>query len=449
MEDKVLLKRKIYNKLLDLKNQSNGKSAMLVEGARRVGKSTIVEEFAKNEYKSYILIDFNKVDEKTKNLFIEERENINYIFEQLSFKYSKELYNRESVIIFDEVQFCPEARSFIKYLVDDGRYDYIETGSLISIKKNVEKIVIPSEEESITMYPLDFEEFCWALEDTITVPFLKECFEKRRPLVQLHHEAMKKFRTYLMVGGMPQAVVEYKKTLSLRDTDVVKRRILKLYKDDIGKYASNIEKTLGIYLNIPGELSKKNKTFTISSIEENARNRSFEDSIIWLNEAKMVNTCYNVTDPSISLLLTKDKNDYKCYHADTGLLITQTFENKPYLNNEIYKALLDDKLNINEGMIVENYVAQTLKNNGYDLFFYRNEDRTNQENTMEIAFIISQDMKLNPIEVKSGNYKKHTSIDRFKKKYNKKVGTRYVLHTKDLKVEGDLVYLPLYMTMFL
>ena len=422
---------------------------MLIEGARRVGKSTIAEEFAKNEYKSYLLIDFNKVSDEVKQVFINERENIDLFFNSIKQYYGIELYERESLIIFDEVQCFPIARSYIKYLVQDGRYDFLETGSLISIKENVQDIVIPSEEESIKMYPLDFEEFLWAMGNTVAMPFLKDCFDNKKSIGPLHNKFMRDFRTYILVGGMPQAVIEYVNTKSFASVDKVKKEILNLYHKDIMKYSGNNKtKVLSIYDRIPGQLSKGNKRFLLSSISNSARNRDYEEAFEWLAESMIINLCFNTTDPNIGLALTSDETSIKCYSSDTGLLITQTFLNKSYLDNELYKAILFDKLSINEGMIMENYVAQALRCKGYDLYFYTKYD-DNVEDTMEIDFIIVQDKKMNPIEVKSGRYNKHTSIDRFKKKYSKNVGTRYVLHTKDLKIENDIVYLPLYMTIFL
>ena len=449
MEGNIYLKRKIYKKLLEWKENSNGRTALLIEGARRIGKSTIAEEFAKNEYNEYILIDFNIAPDEIKNLFIHERSDIDLILQKLQSFYRKVLPVRKSLIIFDEVQFCPEARSLIKYLVADGRYDYLETGSLISIKKNVQNIIIPSEEKKINMYPLDFEEFLWALGDTTTVPFLKHCYDNKTKVDIAHNSIMKDFRTYVLVGGMPQSVVEYIKTKSFDKVDDKKRDILSLYHDDINKHGDNSKKIIRIYDNIPSQLSNGNKKYKLASIDKTARNQNYENELTWLDEARIVNLCNNVTDPSIGLDLTKDENSYKCYQSDVGLLVTQAFINKPYVDNEIYKAILFDKLNVNEGMIMENYVAQTLKTNGYELFYYSKNDNEVIENNMEVDFIIVQDKKLNPIEVKSGDYKKHTSIDRFKEKYKKNVGTRYILHTKDLKVEGDIIYLPLYMTMFL
>ncbi len=449
MADTIYFKRKIYNKLLDWKTNSNGKTALLIEGARRIGKSTIAENFAKNEYDDYILIDFNVAPDEIKNLFIHERNDIDLILQKLQSFYRKVLPVRKSLIIFDEVQFCPEARSLIKYLVADGRYDYLETGSLISIKKNVENILIPSEEKKINMYPLDFEEFLWTLGDTNTIPFLRECYNNKKKVDIAHNQIMKDFRTYVLVGGMPQAIAEYINTKSFDRVDEVKRNILSLYHDDINKHGTNSKKILNIYDNIPSQLSNGSKKYKISLVDKNARTQNYENELVWLDEAKIINLCHNVTDPSISLSLTKDEKNYKCYQSDVGLLVTQAFINKPFVDNDIYKSILFDKLNVNEGMIMENYVAQILKANGYELFYYSKNDNDVVENNMEVDFLIVQDKKVNPIEVKSSSYKKHTSIDRFKKKYKKNVGTRYVLHTKDLEVDGDIVYLPLYMAMFL
>ena len=449
MDENIYLKRKIYNKLLDWKNNSNGSTALLIEGARRIGKSTIALEFAQKEYDDYLLIDFNVVPKEIRDLFINERSDVDLLLQKLQSFYGKILPIRKSLIIFDEVQFCPEARSLIKYLVADGRYDYLETGSLISIKRNVENIIIPSEEKKINMYPLDFEEFLWALGDFNTIPFLKNCYDNKIKVDIAHNRIMKDFRTYVLVGGMPQAVVEYLKTKSFDKVDDKKRDILSLYHEDINKNGVNSKKLLNMYDNIPGQLSSGSKKFKMSLIDKSARFGNYENEIAWLDDAKIINLCNNVTDPSVCLALTKDEGNFKCYQSDVGLLVTQAFINKPFVDNEIYKAILFNKLNINEGMIMENYVAQTLKANGYELYYYAKNDNDVIENNMEIDFLIVQDKKINPIEVKSGNYNKHTSIDRFKNKFKKSVGTRYVLHTKDLKVEDDIVYLPIYMAMFL
>ena len=449
MKEESCFKRKIYNKLVEWKTNSNGASALLIEGARRIGKSTIAEEFAKNEYEDYILIDFNKAPVEINNLFIYDRSDVNILLQKIQSYYGKVLTNRKSLIIFDEIQMCPEARSMIKYLVEDGRYDYLETGSLIPIKDNVKNITIPSEEKKINMYPMDFEEFLWALGDKNTIPFLRKCYLEKTKVDIAHHRIMKDFKTYILVGGMPQAVKAYLETRSFDKVDDIKRDILSLYHEDIYKHGTSSKKIIKIYDNIPSQLSHGSKKFKITSIDKNARTQNYEEDLTWLDEAKMVNICNNVNDPNVSLSLTKDEENFKCYQSDVGLLVTQAFINKPYVDNEIYKSILFDKLNINEGMIMENYVAQALRFNGYELFYYAKNDNDIVDNNMEIDFLIVQDKKLNPIEVKAGNYKKHTSIDRFKNKYKKNVGTRYVLHTKDLRVDKDVVYLPLYMAMFL
>ena len=450
MKDGIIFKRKIYNELINWK-QKNGSTSMLIEGARRVGKSTIALDFAKKEYKTFIYIDFNKKENSDVIDIIENHSaDLNEFFELLKARFQVELYERESLIIFDEVQQYPDARAMTKYLVEDGRYDYLLTGSLIRIKKNIKDITIPSEEEKIKMYPLDFEEFLWANNDYQTIPFLKKCYDEKKSLGPLHNTIMKRFRTYLLIGGMPQSVAKYIKDNDFGQCDNVKKTILNLYSEDIYKFGDGNEaKAEAIYNNIPGQLSNGNKKFTFNSISTNTRYDDLFGAINWLKESMIVNLCYSVNDPSIALSLTKDETAFKCYSSDTGLLITQAFRTKNYLDNEVYKSILFDKFNINEGMIVENYVAQSLKTNGYELFYYSNIDKEDSNNNMKVDFLIIQDKKINPIEVKSGNYNKHTSIDRFKTKFNKKVGTRYVIHTKDLKFEGDIVYIPLYMTMFL
>ncbi len=448
--DEKHFRRKLYNRLLMWKERSNGKTAMLVEGARRVGKSTVVEDFAKNEYESYILIDFNIAPKEITDLFSNYRDDLDIIFETLEVYYKKKLNKRRSAVVFDEVQRCPAARSLIKYLVADGRFDYIETGSLISLRKNIQDIVIPSEEERLQMQPMDFEEFLWAMGDTTTISFLRERYERTQPVGASHRKIMKDFRTYLLVGGMPQAVSAYLEHKDFEETDRVKRSILNLYHEDIHKYADgNDEKVVAIFDGIPGQLSKGNKRFVLSHLSENARSRSYEEAFNWLDESMVVNMCYNVTDPTVGLALTEQVTNAKCYLVDTGLLVTQAFLNKPYLDNDIYREILLDKLNINEGMIVENYVAQCLRMNGYKLYFHTSNDDKDRNNDMEIDFLISDDRKINPIEVKSGAYNKHSSIDKFKDKYGKKVGQRYLLHTKDIKQEDDLIFLPIYMAMFL
>ena len=446
-----MLKRKIYDKLLEWKNQSNGSTAILIDGARRVGKSYIAEEFGKSEYKSYILIDFGKAPQDVLDLFIHDSANLDLFFAKLSAFYAKTLHRRNSLIIFDEVQQFPRARQLIKYLVADGRYDYIETGSLIRLKKNVQDIIIPSEEEHIEMFPMDFEEFLWAMGDEATVPLIRTCFESKTPLGQaLHRKIMNDFRQYVLVGGMPQSVIAYLKEKNFEASDVAKRRILKLYRDDVSKFAEGYEdKVFALFDGIPAQLSKKEKKYKLSSISKEARFRTYEDSFIWLHEAMVVNTCFNATDPGVGLALSADNTTQKCYMADTGLLVTHTFMDNAFTENELYRAILFDKLNINEGMIMENIVAQMLRTNGHKLYFYSRSDTDNRENHMEIDFLITEGKKIAPIEVKSSNYTSHSSLDKFRNKFSSKIGNSYILYSKDVMIKDGIIHLPFYMAIFL
>ena len=446
-----MLKRKIYDSLVAWKNRSCGKTALLIDGARRVGKSYIAEQFAKNEYKSYIIVDFGNLPKDVLALFENDTTDFDLFFAKLVLFYGKALPKRESLIIFDEVQQFPQARQLIKYLVADGRYDYLETGSLIRLKKNVKDIIIPSEEEHIEMFPLDFEEFLWAMGDEVTTSFIRECFEKKMPLGQgAHRKVMNSFRQYLLVGGMPQSVLAYMNGKDFEASDTAKRNILRLYRDDVAKFADGYEdKVFAVFDGIPGQLSKKEKKYKLSSLDKNARFRSFEDSFVWLNEAMIVNTCFNATDPNVGLALSADHATQKCYMADTGLLTTQTFMDGAYTDNELYKAILFDRLDINEGMILENAVAQMLRTNGHKLYFYSRCDKENRENHMEIDFLITEGKRIAPIEVKSGNYRSHASLDKFSTKFASKIGNAYILYTKDVMEKDGILHLPVYMAMFL
>ena len=390
-----MLKRKIYDDLVKWKNTSNGSSALMIDGARRVGKSFIVEEFAKNEYKSYIIIDFGNISKEIEDLFNYDSNDLDFFFSKLSTYFTKKLYKRKSLIIFDEVQQFSRARQLIKYLVADGRYDYIETGSLIKLKKNVKDIITPSEEEHIEMFPLDFEEFLWALDDTTTYPFIEYCFNNKKPLGQaIHRKTMNIFRQYMLVGGTSQSVLAYIKNKDFEASDTVKKRILNLYRNDVSKFTERYEdKIFAIFDNIPEQLSKKEKKYKLSSINKNARYRSYEDSFIWLDEAMITNSCFNSTNPNIGLVLSSDHKTQKCYMADTGLLVSLTFSDKNFLDNDLYKAILYDKLNINEGMIMENIAAQMLRTKRQRLYFYSRHDKLNKENNMEIDFLITEGKK--------------------------------------------------------
>ena len=446
-----MFKRKIYEELIKWKRISNGSTALLIDGARRVGKSYIAEEFAKNEYKSYILVDFGNVPNDVLHLFAQESSDLDLFFAKLSAFYGIKLFKRDSLIVFDEVQQFPRARQLIKYLVADGRYDYLETGSLIRLKKNVQDIIIPSEEEHIEMFPMDFEEFLWAMGDTVTVPLIKACFESKKPLGQaLHRKIMNDFRQYVLVGGMPQSVAAYLNGKDFEASDMAKRRILKLYHDDVSKFAEGYEdKVFALFDGIPAQLSKKEKKYKLSSVGKKARFRSYEDSFVWLNESMIVNTCFNATDPNVGLALSADHSTQKCYMADTGLLVTQTFMDKAFTENGLYRAILFDKLSINEGMIMENVVAQMLRTNGHKLYFYSRSDATNRKNDMEIDFLITEGKKICPIEVKSNNYVSHSSLDKFRDKFSSKIGNSYILYSKDVIVKDGIIHLPIYMAMFL
>lgn len=442
-----MLKRKIYNELVTWKKTSNGTSAIMIDGARRVGKSFIAEEFAKSEYKSYILIDFGKAPKDILDLFIYDSSDLDLFFAKLSAYYSTVLYKRESLIIFDEVQQYPRARQLIKYLVADGRYDYLETGSLIRLKKNVQDIIIPSEEDHIEMFPLDFEEFLWAMGDEATYPLIKQCFERKTPLgAALHRKIMNDFRQYILVGGMPQSVLAYTNGKDFEASDIAKRRILNLYREDVVKFAEGYEdKVFAVFDGIPGQLSKKEKKYKLSSLGKQARFRTFEDSFVWLNEAMVVNNCFNATDPHVGLALSADNATQKCYMSDTGLLVTHTFKDKKYTDNELYRAILFDKLNVNEGMLIENVVAQMLRLRRERLYFYSRCDSKNRENHMEIDFLITEGKKISPVEVKSGDYRSHSSIDKFRKHFSQVVGNAYILYTKDVMKKDGIIHLPLYM----
>lgn len=450
------MKRKIYDKLLDWKNTSKGDTALLIDGARRVGKSYIAEDFAKENYKSYILVDFNKVNEDVCNLFINYLDDLDTLFMYLSSYYNIKLYDRESVIIFDEVQMFPKARAAIKYLVADGRYDYIETGSLMSIRKNVKDITIPSEERHIRMYPMDFEEFLWAMDNEMLMPVIRDCFEKKKPMGQmLHRKAMDYFRQYMIVGGMPQAVEKYIQTRDFEAVDITKRNILTLYREDIMKHSDGNELEIeAIFDEIPAQLSKHEKKFKLSDIKPTARMREYKQPFYWLDDAMIVNTCYNSSEPNIGLKMNMERKTLKCYMADTGLLISHAFDENGIVSEEIYKKLLFDKLSVNSGMLMENIVAQMLTAAGHKLYFFSKSSREKAGDRMEIDFLIAKSKitnkhNISPIEVKSGDRYTLSSIKKFMNKYKEQTNIPYVLHTKDLKEENGIVYLPLYMTMLL
>jgi predicted AAA+ superfamily ATPase len=447
----MILKRKVYNELLEWKNKYNGTRAVLVNGARRVGKSFICEKNKKNEYKSMLSINFTYLPTVVREAFENDKTDLELFFFFFVIHYNVKLYPRESLILFDEVQAFPIARQMIKQLVADGRYDYIETGSLISIKENVDDILIPSEEKEIEMHPLDFEEFLWAMGNDTIIDFLRESFIKLRPLGQaVHRTAMNYFRQYMLVGGMPQSVLAYIKDKNFNLSDEEKRDILRTYRNDIAKYARGYKgKVTAIFYSLPGQLTKKEKKYKLSSVIVNARLRDYENAFMWLSDGMITNPCFNATDPNVGLALSFDHSTHKLYMSDTGLLVTHTFRNKPFRQNEFYRAVLFDKLSINEGMITENIVAQMLRFNNHQLFFYSRQDSKNRKNTMEIDFLIDVENKICPVEVKSSAYKAHSSLDKFKTKFKRSIGNSYVLYPKDIMIKDEVIHLPLYMAMFL
>jgi predicted AAA+ superfamily ATPase len=442
---KRIFKRKLYDRLLEWKRVQNGKTAILIEGARRVGKSTLVEQFAKKEYESYILIDFNEASEEVTALF-NNLMNMDYIFLQLQSIYNVVLKKRKSVIIFDEVQNCPRARQAIKYLVKDGRYDYIETGSLISIKKNTKNITIPSEEERVTLYPMDYEEFRWAMGDEATMPLLRTFYDNKLPLTQAHREAMRNFRLYLLVGGMPQAVEAYLETNNFSMVDLAKRGVIRIYQDDFQKLdPSGRLETL--FMNIPSQLSQTNNRFKPYAVLGKVDDDKLMEFLKDLEDSKTTLFAYHSNDPNVGMSLTKDISKFKIFCADTGLFVTLAFWDKDYTENVIYQKLLNDKLSTNLGYVYENMIAQMLATSGNKLFYYTwPKDETHN---YEIDFLLSHGTKLQPVEVKSSGYNTHKSLDVFCEKYAHIVERRYLIYTKDLKTDKGTILLPVYMTPFL
>lgn len=436
-----IFKRKLYDKLLEWKNSKNGKSALLIEGARRVGKSTIVELFAQQEYESYILIDFNKANQEVKNLF-NDLMDLEFIFLQLQATYHVSLQKRKSVIIFDEVQKCPQARQAIKYLVADGRYDYIETGSLISIKKNTKDITIPSEEDRITMYPMDYEEFRWALGDEVTIPLLRHAWEKRLPMGAAHRTKMREFRLYMLVGGMPQAVNAYLDTNDLSVVDQTKRGIINIYLEDFQKLDETGRLEL-LFQNIPAQLNSNGARFYPYQILGKVDDDKMVELLKDLKDSKTVLFSYHSSYPNVGMSLTKDGGKFKLFMADTGLFITMAFWDKDYTENIIYQKLLSDKLEANLGYIYENVVAQMLAAAGNQLFYYTWPK--DEKHNYEIDFLLSHGAKLWPLEVKSSGYKTHASIDAFCTKYSSRVDKRFLIYTKDYIQDGPTTLLPAYM----
>lgn len=442
-----MFQRKIYGKLLEWKRESDGKTALLIEGARRVGKSTVVEEFAKKEYKSYILIDFSKASKEVKGLF-EDVSDLDYIFLRLQLIFRVDLYERESVIIFDEVQLCPMARQAIKHLVKDRRYDYIETGSLISIKKNIKEILIPSEERKVAMHPMDYEEFLWALGDQSTAKLLKTVLEKRIPLGDaVHRKLMRDFRLYMLVGGMPQAVSEYLETNNFRKVDEVKRDIIRLYEDDFKKIDATGKISM-LFDAIPAQLNTNASRYQVSSVLEGERADSVLELIADMLDSKTVQVAYHANDPNVGLANAKDLRRFKLFLADTGLFVTMIFKDRDFTENIIYEKLLSDKLSVNLGYVYENMVAQMLAANGHGLYYYTFLNEKTKHN-YEIDFLIAKKNKLCPLEVKSSGYNVHKSLDAFAARYSDRILAKYLVYTKDLRKDEDVIMIPIYLIPFL
>ena len=442
-----MFRRKIYDKLVEWKNESQGKTALMIEGARRIGKSTVAEEFAKNEYESYILIDFSIVPQSVKDLF-EDMSDLNFFFLQLQLLFHTDLIKRNSLIIFDEVQFFPKARQAIKHLVADGRYDYLETGSLISIKKNVRDILIPSEEQKISMYPMDYEEFLWAIGDNTTIPLIRQCFESKKPVGdQINRRLMRDFRLYMLVGGMPQAVNEYIETNNFRKVDLVKRTILSLYEEDFRKFDPT-GKASQLFDAIPAQLAKNASRYQTTSVLKSGKPSRLPEIIAEMENSKTVLISYHADDPNVGLSATEDLSAFKMFVCDTGLFVTLMFKDRDFTENIIYEKLLNDKLSANLGYLYENAVAQILAAGGNKLFYYTFFNEASRHN-YEIDFLLSRKNKICPVEVKSSGYKAHVSLDRFFEKYSSRILQKYLIYPKDLAKDTDTLCVPVYMTMFL
>ena len=409
-----MFKRKVTEQLYEWKKKYSGRYAALLQGARRVGKSTIAENFAKGNYKSYILVDFSKISKEELSVF-DDISNLDIFFLRLQSVMSIKLYERESVIIFDEIQLVPKVRQAIKHLVKDGRYDYIETGSLISIKKNIKGIVIPSEEMKINVYPMDYEEFCWACNKDYSM--LETINKFNKPIGQATNRTlMRDFRIYMAIGGMPQVVDAYLEKKTFQEIDTIKKEIIELYKDDFRKIDPSGRISM-IYDSIPSQLALGRQKFVLSSIINKKVSNKDEELLYDLLDSKTVLACYNVTEPSVSLNLTKDISDFKLYLSDIGLFTTMLFNDKRLISENIYNKLLSDKLEANLGYLYENAIAQIIKSNNRELYFHHWKEN-GKTHSYEIDFIISDRNKIIPIEVKSSNHNNHKSINEFEKKYS-------------------------------
>ncbi|MBE5895397.1 MAG: ATP-binding protein [Lachnospiraceae bacterium] len=445
------IKRKVYDKILEWKKTCNGEKALLIEGARRIGKSTVVKEIGKNEYKSYLLVDFNEASKKVLESF-DDMHNLDIFFQTLSLEYNVKLYPRETLIIFDEIQRFPKARQAIKYLVADGRFDYIETGSLISIKENVEDITLPSEERKLKMYPVDFEEFMVYMGEEILLDYIRECFNSQKPLEQKSHEkAMHLFKEYMLVGGMPQAVVAFAKNgRDFERADIEKRDILELYRDDIKKAARKYKSRVSaIFENIPAYLSTHEKKIVISDIEKGTVFDQYDEPLFWLDDSMICNLCYKCNDPNVGFALNKNESAVKCYMGDTGLLVSLAFSENELAEQQLYRLIMNDKLSLNKGMLYENVISQMIAAKGKKLYFYTRYNEEKHRNDVEIDFLLSNESKTNfrvfPIEVKSSKNYTATSLGRFKDMFGKKIAKQYIIHPKNLVIENGIIKIPPYM----
>lgn len=448
------MKRKLYRKLEEWKAR-NGSTALLIKGARRVGKSYLAEDFGKNNYQSYIKVDFNDISSDNLNLILDTLHDRDRLFSYLQLIYNTKLYERKSLIIFDEVQECPKVRAAIKYLVADGRYDYIETGSLMSIRKNTENIIIPSEEEHLDMYPMDFEEYLWACGENMLANFIKECYTRLTPPPEaIHRKALQLFKEYMVIGGMPQVVKSYLNTKDFNASEREKKTILTLYRGDIAKHAGEHTLKVGsIFDSIPSQLSRHEKKFKLAALSDTARMRDYVEPFTWLKDARFVNICFGSTEPSIGLQINADRTTLKCYMGDTGLLYSLAFSNLEE-KNEVYRKIISGKLSINNGMFMENIIAQMLAANDHKLYFYSNSDREEKENRMELDFLlpkskITNKHNINVIEVKSGTRYSLTSLQKAMKKYSREINQSIVLHPSNLRLEDNILYLPAYMAYLL
>lgn len=453
-----MFERKCYEKLVKWKDRSNGRTALLVEGVRRVGKTTLVEAFAGAEYDAHLVIDFSKTTDEVRNTFRRHADDIGTLLRMLQLLHGVELPERRSAIVFDEVQRFPPAREMIKHLVADGRFDYLETGSLISIKKNTEGIVIPSEEDRVALPPLDFEEYLWACGKRLLAEEIRRCFEARAVLPDaLHRQAMRLFDEYLVVGGMPQAVTAFVEDETFSECEREKRRILALYEDDIAKFGgADSRRALAVFKGIPGQLSANSKRFNFSTLKRGLRYEDYESALNWLEDSRIVNVCRLCTDPNVGFRLTADESRLKCYMGDTGLLVSHAFADADE-NLEIQRALQFGRVSVNRGMLVENYVAQQLRAGGYNLFYYSWEEpakdaRSSKPRPREIDFLLTRGfsdaagkLRVSPVEAKSTKTYSTVSLDDFARRFPKCVGDEFVLHTKQLRIEGKRLYLPLYM----